>query len=167
MNTNLITEASGSPAPAAVLLLPSSQPSAEPGQDVATVAADSGRRLILTVASDTEARRTGECGFNALLMDVLDRLEKSETCQLDREVEAVFHRICELPQIERAGLWCSFNKDSHIVTLAHLYPHYLENLSTQSPVCTPSRDEQTLGAPHFVDRSLGHWSRYRGPFSLG
>ena len=135
MNTNLKTEASGSLAPTAVLF-PSSNPIAEPCEDVATVAADCGRQLIITVASDAETRRTGACQFNALLMDVLDRLEKSETCHLDREVEAVFHRICELPQIERAGLWCSFNKDSHIVTLAHLYPH-MENLSTQSPVCTP------------------------------
>jgi PAS domain S-box-containing protein len=142
MNTRPITQASGF-SPAVLLPFPSSEPIAEPGRDVATVAACSGGRLVITVASDPEARQTGDGDFNALLKDVLARLEKSATCQLGRDVEAIFHRICELPEIERAGLWCSFTKDSRTVTLAHLYPR-MENVSARSAIyATPGTSERS------------------------
>jgi PAS domain S-box-containing protein len=51
---------------------------------------------------------------------------------LEHEIESIFDRICEWPEIERAGLWCRFNKHGKTVTLSHRYPHR-EELASDRP----------------------------------
>jgi len=84
--------------------------------------ADSGKRLVIHVASEAEAGAARHSEVNDLLIGVMGRLAKCATGQLEREVESIFDRICQWPEIERAGLWCRFSQHGKPVTLAHRYP---------------------------------------------
>jgi len=90
-------------------------------QDTA-LPADSGKRLVIHVACEPEAGAARHSEVNDLLIGVMGRLAKCATGQLEREVESIFDRICQWPEIERAGLWCRFSQHGKPVTLAHRYP---------------------------------------------
>ncbi len=96
------------------------------------LAADSGKRLVIHVASDAEAGAARHSEVNHLLIGVMGTLAKCATAQLEREVEFIFDRICQWPEIERAGLWCRFSQHGKPVTLAHRYPRS-ENLPNDHP----------------------------------
>jgi len=69
-------------------------------------------------------------GFNALMIDVLERFANCTGAELDAEVQSAFGRICEYLKIESGGLWRHRQKDAGTFTLEHLYPRS-ENVASQ------------------------------------
>jgi formate hydrogenlyase transcriptional activator len=122
MSIYLRTEPTSSQPPSALQHLPLSEPDAGLDETIVDFPVDSGRRLIVRVNPDTKAGGTRPSAVNGPLMNVLASLAKRENRPLEREVEAIFDRICEWPEIERAGLWCRFNRGDETITLAHQYP---------------------------------------------